>query len=64
MNNGWVVACVSVVTPAMLTLSKFVWPSTSKSWLSLKLPLPSNLPPSTLLTNPLKTKLPAVAELP
>ena len=49
-----------VVTPAMLTLSKFVWPSTSKSWLSLKLPLPSNLPPSTPLVNPLKTKLPAV----
>ena len=56
----------NVVTPATLTLSKFVWPSTSKSRRRLKLPLPVNLACSNPLppTTPLNTKLPAVDVLP
>ena len=34
----------NVVTPAMLTLSKFVWPSTSKSPLASMLPVKVELP--------------------
>ena len=41
--SGAVIAPAKVVTQATLTLSKFVWPSTSKSLRRLKLPAPVNL---------------------
>ena len=55
----------NVVTPAILTLSRLVWPSTSKSRRRLKLPLPVNLACSNPLPpTPLNTKFPALVVLP
>ena len=45
-----VVALENVVIPATLTLSKFVWPSTSKSPLTSKSPVTSTCPSAFILS--------------